>query len=197
MNNTFWDTFFDSNEYVYGEQPNDFLRQNAHLITGKVLCLAEGEGRNAVFLAKNGCEVTCVDFSETALKKARQLAFNNGCTLECVCADLKDIVLGTAEWDAIVMVFGHMPPTLRSKVHSAFYQALKLGGKVLIEAYHKDQLPLGTGGPKTLEMLYTVEEISEDFKAFDHITIRHVERDINEGKFHCGMSSVLQVLAEK
>jgi SAM-dependent methyltransferase len=197
MNNTFWDTFFDSNEYAYGEQPNDFLRENAYLLQGKVLCLAEGEGRNAVFLASKGCEVTCIDFSETALKKARDLAIKNECSLNCIHADLNDVDFGTSEWDAIVMIFGHLPSTMRSKVHGAFFKALKPGGKVLMEAYAKDQLTFGTGGPKTLEMLYSAEELADDFKAFDNIDIQSVKREIHEGTFHYGMSSVLQVLLKK
>jgi 2-polyprenyl-3-methyl-5-hydroxy-6-metoxy-1,4-benzoquinol methylase len=197
MNSTFWDTFFDSNEYAYGEHPNDFLRENAQMFKGKVLCLAEGEGRNAVFLASNGCEVTCIDFSEMALAKARDLAKKKGCTIECICADLSDVDFGNAQWDGIVMIFGHLPPLLRAKVHGAFFKALKPGGKVLIEAYDKDQLPLGTGGPKTLEMLYSAEDLAHDFKAFDNMAIQSVKREIHEGSFHNGKSSVLQVLLEK
>ncbi len=95
------------------------------------------------------------------------------------------------------MIFGHIPPLLSAKVHGAFFQALKPGGKVLIEAYDKDQLPLGSGGPKTLEMLYSAEDLAHDFKAFGNMAIQSVKREIHEGSFHNGKSSVLQVLLEK
>jgi hypothetical protein len=118
-------------------------------------------------------------------------------SVNTICADLADYAFESELWDGIVIVFGHFPDGIRKYVHAALYRALKKGGKVVIEAYSKDQLKFKTGGPMDANLLYSVEELQEDFKEFKDVEIIQLEREIHEGKYHNGMSSVLQLVARK
>jgi 2-polyprenyl-3-methyl-5-hydroxy-6-metoxy-1,4-benzoquinol methylase len=197
MESTFWNERYRSEEYAYGKEPNDFLVKQFSQIGKKVLCLAEGEGRNAVFLAKNSCKVTCIDYAEEGLHKAQQLAKENGVELTTVCANLFDVNLKEKEWDIIVVIFGHFPSDLRQKVHGQIYSALKPGGTLILEAYRKDQVNYKTGGPMNVDMLYSNEELSQDFKQFDQLEISETVREVYEGAFHHGEAAVIQVVGKK
>ncbi len=197
MENTFWNERYSTTDYAYGKEPNSFLEANRKLVCQKVLCLAEGEGRNAVFLAKNGSHVTCIDYAEEGLRKAQQLAKENGVELTTLCADLTNVDLKADEWDSIVVIFGHFPSDLRKKVHGQFYSALKSGGTLVLEAYHKNQVNYKTGGPINPELLYSKEDLAEDFRQFDELEITETVREVNEGKYHFGLASVVQVIAKK
>jgi SAM-dependent methyltransferase len=193
----FWNLRFSENGFAYGVEPNDFLASQTFLPGSKVLCLAEGEGRNAVYLAGLGCAVTAIDIAYEGIEKMKDLAVMKQVSLTTICADLASYELEEGNWDAIVIIFGHFPPNLRRLVHGSLYKALKPGGRLIIEAYSKEQLSFQTGGPTNLELLYSVEELKADFVSFTTIEINQLEREIHEGKYHNGHSSVVQVFARK
>jgi D-arabinose 1-dehydrogenase-like Zn-dependent alcohol dehydrogenase len=184
---------------VYGKEPNDFLRAHfSHIPKGRVLFLAEGEGRNAVFLAKQaGYEVTAMDSSEVGMKKAQDMAEKEGVNLQTVVADLNDFDLGDEQWDGIVSIFCHLPPPLRSKVHAGIVRGLKKGGVLLSESYTPKQLKYKTGGPKSEELLVDKESIQKELAGlrFDHL--KETVREVNEGQLHFGKGAVVQVIATK
>ena len=197
MHVEFWNERYKEKVFAYGLQANDFLQEQSFPEGSKILCLAEGEGRNGVFLAEQGHDVTCVDYSEEGIKKMNQLAEMKGVQIHTVCADLNEFEFKENTWDGIVIIFGHLPSALREKVHGQFYKALKPGGKLVLEAYHKTQLNYKTGGPMTETMLYSDEELRADFHEFKYLQINQLEREVHEGEFHFGNAAVIQVIAEK
>jgi cyclopropane fatty-acyl-phospholipid synthase-like methyltransferase len=184
---------------MYGDQPNDFLRATSSSLKpgGRILCLAEGEGRNAVYLATQGFDVTCVDFSESGLKKTKQLSESHGVSVCTVCADLSQYEIEHEAWDGIVMIFGHFNEGLRASLYRRISTGLKPEGVLLMEVYTKNKLSYGTGGPKSIEYLYDKQELEAAFSEFSSLSIQEVIREINEGEYHKGMSSTLQVNATK
>jgi len=194
----FWNDRYRDSEYVYGQEPNDFVREQAHHIPiGDVLCLAEGEGRNAVFLAGLGHRVTAVDFSPDGLRKATALAKQRGVELATVEADLATFDLGTARWDGIVSSFGHTSPEIRRRVHRAIAAALRPGGAFVLEQYRPEQIALGTGGPKDPTLTPTLAELRADLADLDLIVAREADREVHEGKFHAGRSATVQIVGIK
>ena len=195
-----WDQRYSEPGFAYGTEPNDFLRENAerHLPAGgAVLSLAEGEGRNAVFLAKRGFRVTGVDGSAVGLEKARKLAAEHGVELQTVVADLADFDLGVDRWDGIVSIWCHTPSALRTRLHRAVVAALKPGGVLLLEAYTPKQLGNKTGGPPVTDMLMTASALREELAGLDLLVADEKEREVHEGKHHDGLSAVVQVVARK
>ena len=197
MNNEFWNTHYGENEYAYGTEPNDFLKEQTFPSNGKILCLAEGEGRNSVYLAKQGYDVTGVDFSVAGIEKINRLAEENGVEVTTICADLAEFDCGENNWDGIVLIFAHLPVAVREKVHHQLYNALKPGGKLVLEAYRLAQLEYQTGGPKSLDLLYSKELLATDFNLFRKLSIEEKTRDVHEGKYHFGTAAVVQVVGVK
>ncbi len=197
MQADFWNKRYSEKEYAYGKDVNEFVKQHTFSPKSKILCLAEGEGRNAVYLAEQGHEVTMIDYSEEGIKKARALAQERGVTLRTICLDLSKYTFEWYAWDVIVIVFGHFPPLVRKHVHTQLYSALKPNGKVILEAYSKEQLDYKTGGPQDATMLYSEEELKNDFVNFKNLRLQKIERTVNEGIYHQGKSSVIQILAAK
>lgn len=198
MNPAFWDNRYATPEFVFGTEPNDFLRQCADLIpAGPVLCLGEGEGRNAVFLAGRGHAVTAVDQSATGLAKARRLAAERGFTLDTAVADLSDYPIQSGAWAAIVSIFLHLPPELRAQVLARAAAGLQPGGVLILEAYTPAQLAFGTGGPKDVELLPTLAGLRAELAGLDLVIARECERDVIEGAGHSGRAAVVQVLARR
>ncbi len=193
-----WDDRYSEPGYAYGSEPNDFLVSVVERIPpGPVLCLAEGEGRNAVFLAGRGHAVTAVDASAIGLGKARSLAAERKVTIETVCSDLADYTITPDHWAGIVCIWCHLPGALRERVHRAAAAGLRSGGVIVLEAYTPAQLALGTGGPKVSELLYTRELLERDFEGLEWIIARETEREIHEGKYHGGRSAVVQLVGRK
>lgn len=197
MQADFWNLRYSENGFAYGTEANDFLRTQTFSEGGKILCLAEGEGRNAVYLAEQGYEVTAIDMAYEGIEKTRDLAQMKNVSVKTICANLVEYEIAAEHWDGIVVIFGHFPEAVRKCVHGALYEALKKGGKLVMEAYSKDQLKFKTGGPMDENLLYSVEEISEDLSAFEDLEIKQIEREIHEGKYHNGLSSVIQIVAHK
>lgn len=193
-----WDERYNASDYAYGKNPNNFLQQHAgRLSKGKVLCLADGEGRNGVFLAQQGFSVTSVDASAVGLAKAARLAQEKGVTIECIHADLNDFAPGEAQWDSIVSIFCHLPPPLRTRVHQRVVRALKPGGTFLLEAYTPAQLEFGTGGPSVAEMMMTAQQLREELAGLTFELLQETEREVIEGLYHTGRASVVQLLGKK
>ena len=178
------------------------LRSNSrnNLTPGRVLCLAEGQGRNAVFLARRGFEVVAVDMSAAGMARARKLAEENGAQIDTIVADLADFDMGTARWDSIVSIFAHMPPDVRRAVHARVVKALKPGGTFLLEAYTPDQLHTsGTGGPRgeQSDFLMSLDTLREELAGLEFEVARETLRDVNEGIYHHGEGAVVQILARR
>ena len=193
-----WDERYSAEEYAYGTTPNEFLVDNVSCIPkGKVLSLAEGEGRNAVFLAKQGYSVTAVDASLVGLHKATKLAEQNDVAVEFIHADLADYDLGENKWDGIISIFCPLPSSLREELYKKVIAGLKQNGVFLLEAYTPDQLKHGTGGGSSVDVMQSVETVSLELAGlkFKHLT--EIERNVVEGIYHTGIGSVVQAIATK
>lgn len=193
-----WDERYSADEYAYGTNPNDFLKQNMRVIPqGKVLSLAEGEGRNAVFLAKQGYSVTAVDASLIGIDKARRLARKNKVDVEFVHADLVEYDVGDSHWDGIISIFCPLPQVLRQHVHRNVVRGLKQNGVFLLEAYTPEQLLHGTGGGNSVELMQTSESLSLELKGLNFKHLVELEREVIEGIYHTGIAAVVQAIATK
>jgi SAM-dependent methyltransferase len=195
-----WNDRYAEPGFAYGTEPNDFLAAHAERYLpaqGEVLCLAEGEGRNAVFLARRGFRVTAVDSSAVGLQKANALASQFGVSIDTVVADLRDFDLGSARWDGIVSIWCHTDPALRASLHGAVAAALKPGGSFLLEAYTPRQLDYKTGGPSAAELMMTLDELREELVGLEWLIAEETSRDVREGKYHQGTSAVVQVVARR
>jgi SAM-dependent methyltransferase len=193
-----WDERYSAEEYAYGTQPNEFLEENVNQIPkGDVLSLAEGEGRNAVFLAKQGYSVTAVDASLVGLNKARKLAEENGVVVEFIHADLADYDLGENKWDGIVSIFCPLPSSLRKQLYKKVEAGLKRNGVFLLEAYTPDQLKHGTGGGNSADVMQSKESLSLELAGLKFRHLRELEREVIEGTYHTGIGAVVQAIATK
>ena len=193
-----WDERYSGEDYVYGTEPNDFLASVTDgLPGGKALCLADGEGRNGVWLAGRGLDVTAVDSSSVGLAKAERLAAKRGVEINTVHADLADYEIGPAAWDVVVSIFCHLPPPLRRAVHAAVVAGLKPGGMFVLEAYTPAQLEYRTGGPSAVELMMTLDTLREELAGLEFIRGMELERVVREGEYHDGKGAVVQVLARK
>jgi len=193
-----WDKRFSEPGYAYGTEPNRFLASVADRIPrGKVLCLAEGEGRNAVYLAGLGYQVTAVDTSTVGLAKAEALAHERGVSIETVNADLAEYPIEAGEWQGVVSIFCHLPPVVRAALHERCLRGLAPGGVFALEGFTPRQLELGTGGPKSRELLMELEIIRQELPGLRLEIGREIEREVVEGKYHGGIAAVVQILAVK
>lgn len=196
-----WNERYAGETYFYGKEPNDFLKDNIQLIKPghQVLCLAEGEGRNAVFIASaiSSAHVVAVDSSSVGLEKTRQLAVEKHVVVQTVCADLNDYDLGIAQWDVLVSIWCHVPSELRKRIHASALHALKPGGCLILEAYTPTQLKYSTGGPKSEDLLMTLSSLRDELHGLEITVEQELERNVIEGQGHTGMSAVVQLIAKK
>nr|WP_317198801.1 class I SAM-dependent methyltransferase [uncultured Psychrobacter sp.] len=197
-----WNERYNEAEYVFGTEPNDFLKaQFARIpVGGRVLCLAEGEGRNAVFLAEQGYQATAMDLSEVGLNKAKKLALERGVDITTQVADLTDYQFGIEQWDGIVSIWAHLPPKIRQYVHAQVVPALNPGGVFIVEAYTKEQLKMdAVGGPPASqkERFNSIENVQAELTQLTPIIGIEKQRTISEGKRHQGLSAVVQFIGRK
>ncbi len=198
MDAAFWNNRYATPHFVYGETPNAFVAEMASQIpAGPVLCLAEGEGRNAVHLATLGHRVTAVDQSEAGLAKARRLAAARGVEIETVQADLGSFAIAPGAWSGIVATFAHLPPAIRNQVHAQAVRGLRPGGVFILEAYTPAQLAFDTGGPKSPELLMTLAGLRNELTGLELLVGREIEREVIEGDGHTGRGAVVQILARR
>jgi SAM-dependent methyltransferase len=193
-----WDERFSSLEYIYGTEPNDFLVSVASKIPqGKVLCLADGEGRNGTYLASLGYEVVAVDQSTVGLAKAQKLAQEKQVAITTIHADLADFIIEPQAWDGIISIFCHLPSELRIKVYRQAVQGLKPNGVFILESFAPEQLQYDTGGPKNLDMLPSLSTLQQELTDLQWEIARGLERELAEGRFHDGKAAVIQILGRK
>ena len=197
-----WDERYAQDGFAYGTEPNDFLRAQFTRIPpgGKVLCLADGEGRNGVFLAQQGFDVTSVDLSVVGLQKAQRLASERGVSLTTAQADLTQFDPGSNYWDGVISIFAHLPAEPRGHLHRRLVRSLKPHGVFILEAYTPAQLATsGVGGPpaQQAEMLMTLNALKFELSGLDFVIGHETVREIQEGQYHHGESAVVQVVATK
>lgn len=194
-----WDSRYSEKGFAYGVAPNDFLKQNVEKFPkgGKLLCLAEGEGRNAVFLARQGFEIVAVDSSTVGLEKAQKMALTEKVKITTIVADLAEFIFEENNFDGVVSIFCHLPPPLRKRVNNEIIRCLKPGGILLLEAYTPKQLEYKTGGPKNPELMLSLDTLQDEFSELAPLHSIELEREINEGHLHTGLGAVVQFIAEK
>ena len=194
--NSKWDERYASEDFFYGTKPNDFLVHAATpLPRGRTLCLAEGEGRNSVWLAEQGFNVYSVDLSNIGVAKTLRFAASRGVTVHAQVGDLADFVIEPHSFDLIVSIFAHAPSILRRPLHQRVVNGLRPGGTFILEAYTPDQIPLGTGGPSDPDMLLTADILRTELLGlkFDHLV--EINRNVVEGAGHSGLAAVVQAVA--
>src|SRR5215213_5044368 len=192
-----WNERYASTEFAYGTEPNSFLVQNASLLTSPVLSLAEGEGRNAVFLASLGLDVLGVDASDVGLAKAQTLAASRGLAIRTEVADLASYEPPENHHGSVISISAHFPSKVRNRLYPQLERSLKPGGIILLEAYTKAQISRNTGGPKDSDMLINLTEPEQQFPNCEPILAQEIEREVIEGKFHTGLACVVQFIARK
>jgi cyclopropane fatty-acyl-phospholipid synthase-like methyltransferase len=192
-----WNERYASNEFAYGTEPNSFLVENASLLTSPVLSLAEGEGRNAVFLASLGLDVLGVDASDVGLAKAQKLAASRGLAIRTEVADLTSYEPAANHYGSVISISAHLPSRLRNTFYPLVERSLKPGGVILLEAYTKAQLARTTGGPKDPDLLVDLAELKQQFPNCEPIIAQEIEREVIEGTFHTGLAHVVQFIARK
>lgn len=196
-NQNFWNERYEGSGYLYGTEPNSFLAENADLLIGPILSLSEGEGRNAVFLARRGLHVLGVDCSETGFKKAHELAKFNKVKIETQVADLAEYSPEEKEFGSVVSISAHLPSSVRQRLYPLIEKALKPNGVFILEAYTENQLMKSTGGPKDSDMLMSVEKLRNELPNLKVVLAQEIDRHVNEGKGHTGTASVVQFIARK
>lgn len=194
----FWNVRYATDEYVYGTEPNSFFRENLLKLTpGKILLPAEGEGRNAVFAAKQGWQVTAFDNSIEGQRKALQLADKEGVSISYLIDSYDSANFPFEYFDCIPLIYTHMPHDKRTVYHQKLASFLKPGGSLILEGFSKNQLQFNSGGPKDYGMLFSVEELKSDFSEFNIIKAEETEIELKEGVFHDGKASVIRLFATR
>ena len=193
-----WNTRYSDSEFLYGKEPNSFFKQQlTDLPVGKILLPGEGEGRNAVFAAKLGWNVDAMDQSETGKSKALLLAKENGVAINYIVGRIEDIPLQEHQYDAIGLLYLHFNYEERGAMHNRFLKALKPGGTLIFEAFAKEQIKNTSGGPKDVNLLYSLEDIIEDFIDFDIDVFTKESIVLDEGNGHQGNADVIRFSGKK
>ena len=198
-----WNERYSGSEYVYGENPNAYLKEQlATLSVGDILFVGEGEGRNAVYAATIGWNVSAYDISSEGKKKALQLANKHNVHIDYHVGELKDLNYEKEQFDVIAFVYTHFSGETRSMIHKALSLYLRPGGTIIMEAFSKNQIKNqikgdGGGGPKNIDMLYSLEEIRSDFDNFKILELIETEVYLTEGDFHSGIGSVIRFVGQK
>jgi SAM-dependent methyltransferase len=195
-----WEQRFRVSEYVFGKEPNAFLKSSEPLLPakGKALAIADGEGRNGVWLAERGLDVVSLEFSPAAQNKAIALAKERGVTVAFEQADVHAWQYPEATFDVVADIFTQFSsPAQRAMKWRGVRKTLKPGGLLILQGYTPKQLQYGTGGPKAVEQLYTRGMLEEAFRGFRDVTIIEEEVEMHEGAAHSGMSAVINLTAWK
>jgi len=195
-----WEARFASADYVFGTEPNAFLAKQKPLLpkAGRALAVADGEGRNGVWLAEQGLDVLSIDFSPAAQAKARALAQARNVRLTTELVDVTKWRWPAAEYDVVAVIFTQfVAPDDRHEMFARIRDTIKPGGLLLLEGYTPRQLRYGTGGPKQIENLYTRELLEREFASFSQLSIDEYDCELNEGTRHTGMSAVIDLVARK
>lgn len=198
-----WNDRYSTEAFAYGEEPNNYLKEELEkLKAGTILFPAEGEGRNAVFAAKLGWTVSAVDISVEGKKKALLLAQANKVAIDYQVAELQNLDYNSDQFDVIALIYAHFPAGIKSLYHKTLNKFLRPGGLVIFEAFSKKHIDYiikneKVGGPKDIEMLFSVEEIKSDFANYEILELVEKEIELNEGSFHNGKGSVIRFVGRK
>jgi SAM-dependent methyltransferase len=196
--NDFWDNRYSSEEFVYGTAPNEYFKSEINKLSpGRLLTLAEGEGRNGIYAASLGWEVDAVDFSSVAREKALKLASEKNLKINYTVSDLSEFYPPLNTYDAVSIIFMHLNPDLASTVHKRAIEALKRGGKIIMEVYDKEQLGKNSGGPQDPDMLYSIDRVKQNFKGLKIEYLKKEIVQIYESKYHHGESAVIRFIGVK
>lgn len=193
-----WNARYSAAEFIYGTEPNQFLKDELSKTTpGKILFLGEGEGRNAVYAASLGWDVDAVDFSASGKVKAVKLASEIKVKINYMVENLSDFIPEENHYNAVVLIYLHLEEELREKVHQNALASLKAGGKIIFEAFEKEQIKNNSGGPKSIELLYSLHDIVEDFIDLDFEKFSKEKIFLTEGKGHKGEGVVIRFVGRK
>jgi 2-polyprenyl-3-methyl-5-hydroxy-6-metoxy-1,4-benzoquinol methylase len=198
-----WDERYKNEEFAYGIHPNAYLEEQLKKLTpASILFAAEGEGRNAVYAAKLGWDVTAFDISKEGKNKALQLAKNNSVEIHYLVGELDTLNLKAEQFDALALIFAHFPAAIKSSLHQSLSNLIKKNGYVIFEAFSKNHLQYNSvnekvGGPKDIDSLFSLEEIKSDFKDFEFLEMEEKIIELSEGLFHNGTASVIRFVARK
>ncbi len=194
----FWEERYSTTEFIYGKEPNEYLRIFIDYATkGKILLPGDGEGRNAVYAAKKGWTVDAFDISENARQKALNLAKEEDVTINFWLGSYEDYQAENGAYDAIALIYTHMPSSVRRPFHHKMITALRKGGTLLLEAFSEQQVLYTSGGPKDLDMLFTKEDIRQDFKNLSIQALEQLEIELDEGTYHQGVGEVIRMMGKK
>jgi SAM-dependent methyltransferase len=195
-----WNGRFAAREYIFGTAPNAFLAANAHRLRSgaRALCVADGEGRNSVWLAERGLQVSAFDISPVGVAKARRLAAERGVEVRYDVASVYDWPWPQAAFDVVAAVFVQFAdPPMRSFLFERILRALAPGGWLFLIGYTPKQHQYKTGGPKRVENLYTEPMLREALAALEIVELREYDAELAEGSQHCGRSALIELVARK
>lgn len=198
-----WDERYRSDAFAYGEAPNHYLKEQLELLpAGNILFPAEGEGRNAVFAARSGWNVSAFDISMEGRNKALKLAASHNVTIDYQVGELATLPYRPGQFDAIALIYAHFPADIKSTYHKALDLYVRKGGMIIFEAFSKKHLDYiarneKVGGPKDVDQLFSIEEIQSDFPGYDFKELVETEIELSEGLFHNGLGSVIRFVAQK
>jgi len=198
-----WNERYRQPEFAYGTEPNEFLKEQLQLLSpGRILFPAEGEGRNAVYAAKLGWQVSAFDISSEGRKKALALAQQNRVNIDYKVGDFQTVPYLPAQFDAIALIYAHFPAAIKSRCHRMLNTYLRPGGTVIFEAFSKRHLEYvalneNVGGPREVDMLFSTDELSGDFAGYEVVHLRETEVELQEGVFHNGKGSVIRFVGRK
>ncbi|AZA99022.1 class I SAM-dependent methyltransferase [Chryseobacterium joostei] len=198
-----WDKRYGSEQFAYGTDPNHYLKEQLNKLSpGRILFPAEGEGRNAVFAATKGWNVSAFDISANGQKKAFQLAEQNHVNIDYQVGELSTLNYQKEQFDVIALIYAHFPASVKSSIHQMLNQYLRKGGFIIFEAFSKNHLEYiakdeKVGGPKDIESLFSIDEIKADFPDYNIVELTETKIDLNEGLFHNGTGSVIRFVGQK
>lgn len=198
-----WNERYSQHEFAYGKEPNNYLKEQLEKLTpGTILFPAEGEGRNAVFAAKLGWKVSAFDVSTEGKKKASRLADANHVLIDYQVGDLQTLNYANEQFDVIALIYAHFPADIKSSYHRTLSRYLRKGGIIIFEAFSKKHLDYisrneKVGGPKDIDMLFSTQELREDFPGYEIVELVEKEIELHEGHFHNGKGSVIRFVGRK
>ena len=195
-----WNARYARDDYHFGEEPNAFLREHVRLLNPgqSVLCVADGEGRNSVFLAAHGVAVTAFDFADNAVAKAARLASRRGVRVDHRVGDIFSWDWGLTRYDAVVAIFiQFLSPDEREAVFAGMKETVASGGLLLLEGYRPEQIDYGTGGPPRRENMYTHDWLAHQFSGWNILELEGYDAEIHEGQGHGGISALIDLVARK
>lgn len=198
-----WNERFSNAEFVYGELPNEYFREQIDkLPVGKILLPAEGEGRNGVYAARLGWQVSAFDISAQGKIKALTLAEKNNVTLDYQVGELHTLNYTSGQFDAMALIYAHFPTEIKSRMHKALSEYVRTGGVLIFEAFSKNHLQYNAnnetvGGPREIGMLFSKKELLSDFPHYEVLELEEKVIELNEGPFHSGTGSVIRFVGRK